>query len=261
MKKLITISLLIAAMTTGCNQNDNNKTVSAEDITGEQVIVDNNKEETSTTEEVEDTSITAKEEDSEEQESVIEGTIINKTNTYAYVVHGDNEYCSVNLNFSGKELCSIAQDECEYPVDFNEGKVEEYDDLLGNKGFVISIPSGDFNLIEVYCHKEDGVKCIEKDYAKDYFLEDLDKDGQDELIMNIVYMAGGRGGVYIFRRNSGSIQFAEINTEYNQASISYDSENMEISIFYATDSGEFDQINIPIEEALNDSDLVEFKDI
>nr|MCR4637398.1 hypothetical protein [Butyrivibrio sp.] len=199
--------------------------------------------------------------DSEDAEAVIDGTIISQTNNYAYVVHGDNEYCSVNLCESGEELCTIKQEDCDYPVNFEEGKVEEYENLLGSSSFVITIQSGDYYLLEVYSCKDEDVECIEEDYITDYFVEDIDSDGHDELIVNMIYMAGGRGGVFIFRKNNDSIQSAKVNADYNQVNVFYDSENKEINISYPTDSGEFEEITIPIEDALNDPEMVEFEDI
>ncbi len=262
--KFIVTAMVATTFLSGCNSAQlelNSEDEATIEESAEEISED--KDDAATEDSVEEVSKDdkdAKTDDSTE-EVVIDGTIISQTNNYAYVVHGDNEYCSVNLCESGEELCTIKQEDCDYPVNFEEGKVEEYENLLGSSSFVITIQSGDYYLLEVYSCKDGEAECIEEDYVTDYFVEDIDSDGHDELIVNMIYMAGGRGGVVIFRNNNDSIQSAKVNADYNQVNVFYDSENKEINISYPTDSGEFEEITIPIEEALNDPEMVEFEDI
>lgn len=189
-------------------------------------------------------------------------TIINETTKYTYTAYGD-EYCTVSLRDTGEELCTITKNEYE-PI-FTEGKIEEYDDILGYEGFVVSVPFWEYYLVEVYCNMDSGYQCVEQSNVTDCFVEDIDGNDVFELILNVVFMADGRYGVFVYRNNNNSFQRARVSMDYgepNHCGEIYDSETKMISIFYyRPSSDDFDEVTIPIDEAYQDNNILNFEDM
>jgi hypothetical protein len=250
MKKKISILVLAIIAATGCahqdNYRDDNSDVaySESDSSSDYNMEKDNSSETNSSND-----------DSN-------GTIINETTKYTYTAYGD-EYCTVSLRNTGEELCTITKNE--YEQDFTKGKVEEYDNILGYEGFVVSVPFGDHYLIDVYCNTDGGYECIEHSYVSDYFVEDIDGNDVFELILNVVFMADGRSGVFVDRNYDNTFQCARVNMDYgepNHYGERYDSETKMISIFYyRTSSDSFDEVTIPIEEAYQDNNILNFEDM
>ena len=78
-------------------------------------------------------------------------------------------------------------------------------------------------------------------------------------------MADGRYGVFVYKNNNNSFQCARVSMDYgepNHYGEMYDSETKMISIFYyRPSSDDFDEVTIPIEEAYEDNNILNFEDM
>ena len=102
--------------------------------------------------------------------------VVYETDKYQLIIHGDEEYCTVNKKDSGEELCTITQGEDIYPVDFNEGILYEHENVFGYEGFTFSFPYGDYNRVGFYWIKDGEVKYLPDRIILGYSFEYEDYD-------------------------------------------------------------------------------------
>ncbi len=253
-KKILFLALAIMVVT-GCAHQDDSKDnykVNNSDVA--------NSESDSSSDKKTENDNSAETDSSNEDDS--NGTIVNETSKYTYIAHGD-EYCTVVLRDTGEKLCTITKDK--YEQDFLEGKVEEYDDILGYEGFVVSVPFWDYNLVEVYCNTDSGYQRIEQTVVRDYFVEDIDGNNVSELILDVIFMGDGGGEVFVDRNYNNTFQSARVrkeNTDLIQYGSIYDSKTKTISIIYGVPTDDhFDEETIPMAEAYQDKNILKFEDI
>lgn len=188
--------------------------------------------------------------------------VVYETDKYQLIIHGDEEYCTVNKKDSGEELCTITQGEGIYPVDFNEGILYEHENVFGYEGFAFSFPYGDYNRVGFYWIKDGEVKYLPDRIILGYSFEDADNDGITELVINHVFLADGGIEVFAFRSENDTIQKARIHwDDPNQFGSFYDSDSKMINVYFRTSNGDdFESISVPVDEVLLDPDHFEYED-
>ena len=188
--------------------------------------------------------------------------VVYETDKYQLIIHGDEEYCTVNKKDSGEELCTITQGEDIYPVDFNEGILYEHENVFGYEGFAFSFPYGDYNRVGFYWIEDGEVKYLPDRIILGYSFEDADNDGVTELVINQVFLADGGIEVFAFRNENGTIQTARINRDDpNHQGSFYDSDTKMIDVYlWTADREDIESESFPVDEILLDPDYFAYED-